>query len=954
MKTSATAYAATLAMLGSIAFIGSPPHASVRSANVQTVSADAALAAGVNRVYGELPLSFEANQGQAESRVDFVARGSGYTLLLKSTEAVLSLHGAGDWVSGRRSDGLSEATSPNGAVVKMQIVGSDPASLATGQQELGGKVNYVIGSDPTRWRLGIATYARVAYANVYPSIDLVYYGRQGQLEYDFVIAPGGDPRSIGLRFTDVGAIEIDAQGALVLRVHGDEIRQQRPLIYQDVSGVRTEISGGYSIRDANAIGFDLGSYDATRPLVIDPSLVYSTFLGGSATDAARAIAVDASGNAYVTGYTLSTDFPTTTGAFQPTFAGGYDAFVAKLTPTGSALIYSTYLGGSDREEGYGIAVDPAGNAYATGYTYSADFPSTPGAVQPSRTSVYSDAWVTKLGPTGSVRYSTYLGGSFDEHGLAIAADASGNAYVTGVTGSLDFPTTPGAYQPTANGGYDTFVAKLAADGSSLVYSTYVGGSAREEGNGIAVDVTGSVYVTGFTVSMDFPTAGALQATPGGGSDAYITKLNASLSTMLYSTYLGGAGDDLGQGIAVDGSGNAYVTGATHSNNFPATAGAAQASFGGGPSDAFAAKLSSSGASLNYSTYLGGDDNDVGQAIAIDALGSAYIAGSTVSLNFPTTIGAFQRFMAGSSDAFITRLNPSGSLGYSTYLGGGSGEGGAGIAVDGKGDAYVTGTAGAGLPTTPGTLQPTSSAGFHAFVAKLSVLGQPTAVTLTPATTTGVVGAQHCVLATVTDANGIGLADVIVRFGVSGSVTTAGSQLTDAAGEASFCYAGPTFPGADTITAYADTNGNNARETGEPIGTAAKTWVLPSSTPGCQIAFRPGKITADNGHKGTFGSAKVSSSSGGTLDYQDHTPSSGMQVPDMKVKSTEVLAVLCASDQKSATIYGTASINQSGSYYFRIDVTDGGDSAILDTYRIRLSTGYDSGAHNLESGNIKIG
>jgi hypothetical protein len=460
-------------------------------------------------------------------------------------------------------------------------------------------------------------------------------------------------------------------------------------------------------------------------------------LGGSGEDSGFGIAVDAAGNAYVVGLADSSNFPTTAGAFQPTRGGGRaNAFVTKLNPTGTALVYSTYLGGSGNsgfgihDQGLGIAVDTAGNAYVTGFAGSSDFPTTAGAFQPTFGGGFNNAFVTKLNPTGTgLVYSTYLGGNASDQGLGIAVDTAGNAYVAGATSSINFPTTAGAFQPTGGGFADAFVTKLNPTGTGLVYSTFLGGNTNNDfGSGIAVDTAGNAYVTGFARSSNFPTtAGAFQPTFGGGFvDAFVTKLDATGSALLYSTYLGGSSNDVGQGIAVDGAGSAYVTGETSSTNFPTTPGAAQTIHAGGfGPDAFVTKLDATGSTLLYSTYLGGSSNDVGRGIAVDGAGSAYVTGNTFSTDFPTTSVATQTTNAGGFDVFVTKLDATGSaLLYSTYLGGSGGIfGGAdignGIAVDSAGSVYVTGsTDSTNFPTTSGAAQ-TTHAGFNdAFVAKI--------------------------------------------------------------------------------------------------------------------------------------------------------------------------------------------------------------------------------------------
>jgi hypothetical protein len=663
----------------------------------------------------------------------------------------------------------------------MKLVGANPQAKARGLEELPGKSNYFIGNDPKKWRTNVANYAKVKYANVYPGVDLVYYGNQGKLEYDFVAQPGADPRSIQLTITsdgqvgsrqkaagsetDVGAVRepprahrdaplrVDTNGDLVVGTDEGEVIFHKPVVYQSAThnelrttngGGRDLVDGQYVLSGDDRIAFQLAHYDRSRPVVIDPTLTYSTYLGGSDWDHGSGIAVDASGNAYVTGITSSSDFPTTPGALQTTFAGGpvgnaVDAFVSKLNADGSALVYSTYLGGGYVDEGAGIAVDASGNAYVIGRTGSSDFPTTAGAFQTTFGGGLFDAFISKLNAEGSaLLYSTYLGGSGSEAGYGIAVDVSGNAYVTGFTQSSNFPTTPGAFQTTLRGGAGAFITKLNAGGSALVYSTYLGGSAAEAGNGIAVDVSGNAYVTGFTQSSNFPTTpGAFQTKFGGGpEDTFVSKLSTDGSALLYSTYLGGSGDDESLGISVDASENAYVTGGTSSSDFPTTLGSFQTSFGGGPVDAFVSKLNASGSALLYSTYLGGSDYDAGFALAVDASGDAYVIGTTGSPNFPTTPDAFQATLHGSGSAFVSKLNGAGSaLLYSTYLGGRSVDYGRAAAVDASGNAYVTGLTGSSdFPITPGAFQTILRGSSDVYISKFNFSSEPV-LTLTPSSLT---------------------------------------------------------------------------------------------------------------------------------------------------------------------------------------------------------------------------
>ena len=497
----------------------------------------AAAEARVSQSYGKLPLHFEANQGQTHQDVRFLARGAGYSLFLTPTEAALTLT---KQVSPARKPAAHGKSEPRGAAtgtaLRISFAGANPRPRVTGLEELPGKANYFIGNDPAKWRTNVPTYAKVRYTDLYPRIDLLYYGNQRQLEYDLVVRPGADPTRIVLDIQGADRLQVDAQGDLVLQTTVGPIRQRKPVIYQEIDGVRKDIPGGYVLKGEHQVGYKVAAYDASQPLVIDPVLSYSTYLGSSDEEGETRIAVDAAGNAYVAGETVSSNFPTTAGAFQTTFGGGVfgagDAFVTKLNPTGSALVYSTYLGGSSSDAGYGIAVDAAGNAYVTGGTGSTDFPTTIGAFQTTKGGGFRDAFVTKLNPTGSALvYSTYLGGSGVNNGFGIAVDTLGNAYVTGQTFSTDFPTTPGAIQTTFGGGGgffrggDAFVTKLNPTGSALVYSTYLGGLGSDTGFAIALEYP-NAYVTGHTESFNFPTTtGAFQTMHGGGfQDAFVTKI----------------------------------------------------------------------------------------------------------------------------------------------------------------------------------------------------------------------------------------------------------------------------------------------------------------------------------------------------------------------------------------------------------------------------------------------
>ncbi len=665
-------------------------------------------------VYGKLPLAFEANRGQTDAKVRFLARTSGYSLFLTDREAVLSLR-----TQQTTPGASSSARLPN--ILRMRLVGANKAPHVSGENELDGKSNYFIGNDQRSWRSEVPNYRRVRYADVYSGVDQLFYGNAGQLEYDFVVAPGNDYKQIQLKFDGAQKLRIDEiTGELVLRfADGSEVRQKQPYAYQEIDGERRRVDARYVTR-RSLISFKVEEYDRTLPLVIDPILIYSTYLGGSGSDIGNAIAVDSFGNAYVTGETQSSNFPTTNPG-QPGIAGGFDAFVTKINVAGSARVYSTFLGGNAGDEGNGIAVDSFGNAYVTGSTASTNFPIT-GAIQATNNGSF-DAFVTKINAAGTgLFYSTYLGGSVNDIANGIALDSSGNAYIAGSTNSANFPVF-NAIRSVNAGGLDAFIVKINSAGSGRFYSTYLGGAGADGANSIAVDSSNNAYITGSTSSNNFPTAGAIQSVIRGGFDAFTTKIHASGISLVYSTYLGGVGEDVGRGIAVDTSGHAYVSGYTFSFNFP-TFNAVQATLRGA-ADVFVTKFNATGSGVFYSTYLGGINTDGAYAIAVDQSGSAHVTGFTQSNNFPV-VNAIQPARGDSfnSDAFVTKFTPAGSaLIYSTYLGGNHSDEGNGIDVDANGNVYVTGVTFSTNFPLAGAIQPINGGGNSvisndAFVTKI--------------------------------------------------------------------------------------------------------------------------------------------------------------------------------------------------------------------------------------------
>lgn len=706
--------------------------------------------------YGLLPLSFEANQGQAAGEVRFLAHGPGYGLFLTPDGAVLALRAG--WNSEPESGQRVHPTVQNHrpvTVLGLRLVGANPRALASGLNALSSKSNYFIGRDPKKWRTDVPNYAEVKYTGVYSGVDLVYYGNQGQLEYDFAVAPGANPRRLRFRIDGARSVHLNALGELELRTSEGQIVLRRPEAYQGKGVSKRPVAVHYVSRGKDEFGFDVGAYRRSERLTIDPVLSYSTYLGGTGQDIAYGIAVDSSGDAYITGVTGSSNFPVKSAA-QPSNAGETDAFVAKLNSTGSGLVYSTYIGGTGADSASAIAIDSSGNAYIAGSTSSVDFPVTPGVFQPTLGGD-TNAFVAKLNPTGSALvYASYLGGNAIDLGQGIAVSASGDAYVTGSTESPDFPTVNALQIGNDNCSTvnmvetcsaDAFVTEVNTTGTALVYSTYLGGSSTDSAQAIAIDAQGNAVIAGYTYSSDFPTQNALQSASGGGIDAFVTEFNASGSNLVFSTYLGGTGEDQAFGLALDGLGNIYVTGATQSADFPTTPSVFQTAYAGS-GDAFLSKLSPNGSALLYSTFIGGTGADQGNGVAVDSGGNAAVVGVTQSSDFPTldpsqrVLGISGAGNCGSStgasgvcsDAFVTKLAPSGTGVYSTFLGGTEADFAQAVAMDTSGTPYVAGsTASSNFPVIVGALQGayagTGSNG-NAFVTKIDVTDAP-GVALSP-------------------------------------------------------------------------------------------------------------------------------------------------------------------------------------------------------------------------------
>lgn len=826
-------------------FIGGSVPETPLSPIVAALSQSAPLTtpAQVREAYGQLPLSFEANHGQADESINYLARGAGYTLSLSPTGAVFVLAQRSDEhsQSGNRSpsrvDKSGVATPATldtdtsnalgseqpAKVLRMNLLGANRGASAEGLNELEGRVNYFTGNDPAEWRTNIQTFGRVRYNEVYPGIDLVYYGSQRLLEYDFVVAPGRDARAIALEFAGADKVEVDAAGELLLTLGESIVRQPKPVVYQELSGERRAIEGGYVLDSRGRVSFHVGEYDRSAPLVIDPVIAYSTYLGGSDTEDGNDIKVDSAGNAYVCGNTASTNFPTAN-AIQATFggatfAGGRDGFITKLNATGTAFVYSTYFGSDGDDRCNKIAVDSTGNAYVAGETTSTNFP-TLNAIQSAFGGGLSDAFVAKLDASGSALiYSTYLGGNIFDAASGIALDSSNNVYVTGRTTSPNYPTANAIQATQASPNADAFVTKIDASGSALVYSTYLGGSGGEAfdaGFSIAVDASGSAYVTGQTTSTNFPTLNPIQAAFGGGSpdgDAFVTKIHASGLALVYSTYLGGVDNDIGFEIAVDSAGSAHLTGVTRSANFP-TANPIQP-VRKGASDAFVTKLNAAGMAFIYSTYLGGSIEDSGNGIALDSSGNVYIAAGTSSADFPTA-NPIQGASGGGIDATVTKFNPFGTaILFSTYLGGSGGDAALAIAVDSATSMYITGrTTSTNLPTT-NPVQAANGGGQDAFVSKLA----PSVIISGKVTSNGVALSGVTVtlggsLSATTTTNASGNYSLAVALGGSYTVTPSKTGYTFTPSSQSFTNLSSNQTANFTATALPPVAGNDAYSTAE--------------------------------------------------------------------------------------------------------------------------------------------
>jgi len=799
----ATLGVAVLAFVGLTHLRHQRATAAPLAASVQPVRADHATRARQN--FGALPLAFEANQGQTDPQVKFLARGSGYTVFLTGNETVFALHSSpaptapasnpAERFHQRRAQKQIDAS------ISMKLAGGNSQAPITAQNELPGRSNYFIGGDPSQWHTGVKQYSRVAYRNVYPGVDMAFHGQQRQLEFDFIVAPNATAAPIGFNVAGASKISTDADGNLVLASKAGNVLLHKPVAYQVKNNSREAVDASFVV-EANKIGFTLGNYDRSRELVIDPSVTYATYLGGTAEDDAAGIAIDGSGNAYVTGQTASTNFPTKNPKYSSNQGGAFDAFVTEISATG-VLQYSTYLGGGGSDSGNAIAVDGSGNAYVAGGTNSGSslgpsptFPVTTGAFQTSNQGGPNglDAFVTELNSTGSqLVFSTYLGGSGDENARGIAVDSTG-VYVVGQTTSGNFPDTSTGFQIAISGGAGAsngFIAKLNTSGSALSYSSYLGGGNGDIANSVAVDASNQAYVTGATQNAggNFPTKNPLQPNCSGTSsgcsgkyDAFVTVVNpttSGASSLVYSSFLGGTGDDRGFSIALDTSGNAYVTGFTQSTatSFPLK-NAWQGTFKGSQ-DAFVSELTitSTGGTMVYSTYLGGSLSQAGTGIAVDGSRNAYVTGVTNSPDFPVA-NATQGTLGGGTDAFVSEIaSGGGSLAFSTYLGGAQNEnslsGFGPIAVNSTGaNIYVAGNTAGGFPVTSGAEQSTYGGAVDAFVVAYSTAGSSANFTIANgalSNTSGSPGVLATATITVNSTNGFSSA-VTLSCGVSPAVS----------------------------------------------------------------------------------------------------------------------------------------------------------------------------------------
>ena len=682
-----------------------------------------------------LPLIFEPNRGQAPSAVEFLSRGS-YSIFLQSDRAVF----------GFPPRSVAKNTSASAvAAVTLQLVASNRKALAQGLELLPGTSNYYIGTQSSQWRTGVAQYAKVFFKSVYSGIDLVYYGDRGQLEYDFLIAPGANPGSLHFRITGTDKVELDSGGNLVLRCSDNSLELHKPTIYQrEPDGSRRLVAGEFALH-GNEIRFRIGKYDSRKQLIIDPVLTYSTLIGANNSTQVQGIAVDGNGDLYITGTTFATNYPTLN-AFQAKNNGTTNVFITKLGVNGNAILYSTYIGSSGFDNAAGIAVDRSGDAYVTGTVGASNFPTTPGAFMTTCPGICNTPFLSKFATNGTLVFSSFMGGS-NSPAHAIAVDGQGEAYIAGDTASNDMPTTPGSFEPTFAGQictscFNAYVEKLNASGTDLVYSTYFGlagpfSTPSTSGTGLAVDSSGNAYLVGTSGSI--PLKNPIQITPVGAPDTFVAKFSPDGSALMYSTFIGGdspfffgEAGNFATGVAVDPFGNAHVTGTSSSCDFPLTLNAFSTDCVtlGYDQKIFVLTLNSAGNQLLFSTFLRSGNSP---GIAVDSKGDSYIAGSTTANNFPVLNPIESTSQRSNSSGFIIELDPSGKILFSTYLGAtGEGSQPSGIAVDGKGGIYVAGSGQGDFPIlNPIPSQTFQSTFYTIFAAKISSASSAPQLSLSP-------------------------------------------------------------------------------------------------------------------------------------------------------------------------------------------------------------------------------
>jgi len=890
--------------------------------------------AEVMKAYGQLPLSFEANQGQSAADVKYLTRADGYLLSLRGQEADLTFQQAP--AARRVAANLLKpyrarrvpAAPQKFSTLRMRLDGSNPRAEVTGLDRTVTKINYFLGNDPEKWHTEVPAYSKVKYSGIYPGVDLMFYGNRRELEYDFVVAPGADPKSIALNVQGARKVSLDAHGNLILDVPGGEVKFKKPDVYQNFDGTRREIAGNYTIANHHLVRFAVADYDRAQPLTIDPVVIYSTYVGGSGSagggDMAMGIALDAAGDAYIGGITFSADLKQVSGTFPtaptPVTTGGSSGFVAELNPTGTAALYLTYLGGATgvgTQDGIqAIAVDIGNNVYVTGFTQSSDFPLSQAPnlplepTAPASIGMQGSAFVTRLNPTqagtAQLAYSSYLGGSGAlDQGNGIAVNGSGDAYVTGVTLSGDFPTAHASAAPFSaallSPEGNAFVTEVATNGTgptSLLFSSYLGGAGTgpdtfifgDSGAGITVDSSLNVYVVGTTTSgATFPTQGTqiTSCAKNADSTVFVTEIGLATPTtpvFAYSTCLAGSTADVGQAIALGPNNLVYLTGATFSTDFPVTTNSIPLGFPGPPpagfpnsqtSVAFVSTVDTTNGTLGYSTLLGGSGGDGGFGIAADAAGIAYVTGQTGSPEFPITPGALQSTRTNLlGSVFVSKINaPAGGHGgadliYSTYFGGngdtnGDPDSGNGIAVAGT-NAYIGGQATAGLSTTGGVYQATTknATGVNAFVAELPLIATLTATPNPLAFGNQPLNTPSAAMTVTVTNNSAGA--LPVTFAVTG---TNAADFVAATGAANGCGATLAAAGSCTVDVVFTPTVTGAEAGTLTIGTAPNTVAVALTGAGSTLTATPNPLAFGSQPLNTPSAAMtvtVTNNSAGTL------------------------------------------------------------------------------------------